>query len=104
MTGWRIGYTAGPKNLIEKINTVQGQSTTHACSISQAASIAALKGPKEFIAERANVFQSRRDLVVSRLSDAEGISTIPPDGAFYVYPNCDGVIGNKTHRRAVDFK
>ena len=96
MTGWRIGYTAGPKKLIEKINTVQGQSTTHACSISQAASIAALKGPKEFIAERADTFQSRRDLVVSRLSDAEGISTIPPDGAFYVYPNCDGVVGKKT--------
>lgn len=96
MTGWRIGYSAGAVDLIRKINTVQGQSTTHACSISQAASVAALKGPRDFIAERANTFRSRRDLVVSRLSDAQGISTIPPEGAFYVYPNCDGVVGKKT--------
>lgn len=96
MTGWRIGYGAGPKALISAMNTVQGQSCTHACSISQAASIAALDGPTGFIAERAASFQSRRDLVLNALNDLPGLSVLSPEGAFYLYPNCAGLIGMRT--------
>ncbi len=96
MTGWRLGYCAGPKYLIDNINAVQSHSTTHASSISQAAAVAALTGPKEFIAERSASYQQRRDIVITGLTAAERITSIVPDGAFYVYPNCSGVIGAET--------
>ena len=96
MTGWRIGYGAGPVDLIKAMNVVQGQSCTHACSISQAASIAALNGPSDFMADRANSFSRRRDIVVSALNAIVGISCLNPEGAFYVYPNCAGLIDRKT--------
>ena len=96
MTGWRIGYAAGPKDIITAMNKVQGQCNTHASSISQAASVAALNGPTGFFAERAASFQARRDLVVSSLADVEGLSALSPQGAFYVYPNCAGLIGKTT--------
>lgn len=96
MTGWRLGYCAGPKFLIDLINAVQSHSTTHASSISQAAATAALTGPKGFIAERQQVFQDRRDTVLAGLAAAEGITATVPCGAFYVYPNCAAVIGKET--------
>jgi aspartate aminotransferase len=96
MTGWRIGYAAGPKLLIKAMATLQSQSTSNPCSISQAAVVAALNGPQDFLQERAAVFQQRRDLVVSMLNQASGITCPRPDGAFYVYPSCAGLISNKT--------
>lgn len=96
MTGWRIGYGAGPKHLIDAINMVQSQSTTHACSISQAAAVAALDGPHDFLVERNRVFKERRDLVVSMLNRAPGLECARPEGAFYVYPSCAGVVGKRT--------
>lgn len=96
MTGWRIGYGAGPKEIIARMNIVQGQSSTHACSISQVASVAALNGPTGFFAERANQFQKRRDVVVSALDAIEGIDCLTPEGAFYVHSNCSGLIGKMT--------
>ncbi len=96
MTGWRIGYAGGPKELIKAIAKVQGQSTTNPCSISQAAAIEALNGPQDFIAERAAVFQRRRDMVVDLLNQADGIVCHAPEGAFYVYPSCAGCIGKST--------
>ncbi|MGC1504663.1 MAG: pyridoxal phosphate-dependent aminotransferase [Sulfitobacter sp.] len=96
MTGWRIGYGAGPKALIAAMNTVQGQSTTHACSISQAASVAALDGPTGFITDRARSFQARRDLVVDALGAVPEFSILEPEGAFYLYPDCSGLIGKQT--------
>ncbi len=96
MTGWRVGYAAGPDEIIKGINKIQGQSTTHTSSISQAAAIAALEGPHDFIAENNKVFKERRDLVVSMLNQANGITCSTPQGAFYVYPSCAGMIGKKT--------
>jgi aspartate aminotransferase len=96
MTGWRLGYAAGPKDLIKAINKVQSQSSTHTSSISQAASIEALSGPQDFLAERAEVFKKRRDLVVAALNECEGLSCKTPEGAFYVYPSCAGAIGKTT--------
>ncbi len=96
MTGWRIGYCVGPKPLIDAINTVQGQSTTHACSISQAASLAALTGPKDFIKQRARAFEKRSDAVVRALSETAHLSVVSPQGAFYAYPCCNDVIGKTT--------
>ncbi len=96
MTGWRLGYGAGPIELIEAMNMVQSQSSTHTSSISQAASIEALDGPQDFIAEHNVVFKERRDLVVSMLNQATGIGCRTPEGAFYVYPSCAGVIGKTT--------
>ena len=96
MTGWRIGYGAGPIDLIKAMNVVQGQSCTHACSISQAASVAALNGPTDFMADRAASFAARRDVVVSALNTIDGINCLNPEGAFYVYPSCAGLIGRKT--------
>lgn len=96
MTGWRIGYAAGPVELIKAMNKVQGQSTTHTCSISQAASVAALNGPLDFLAERNEIFKDRRDMVVSMLNQATGIECLTPEGAFYVYPKCEGIIGKTT--------
>ncbi|MEW5704638.1 MAG: pyridoxal phosphate-dependent aminotransferase [Pseudomonadota bacterium] len=96
MTGWRIGYAAGPVKLIQAMNTVQSQSTTHASSVSQAAAVAALTGPEDFLVENLRVFKTRRDLVVARLNDIPGLVCAKPEGAFYVYPSCAGVIGKKT--------
>lgn len=101
MTGWRIGYGAGPASLIAGMNVVQGQSCTHACSISQAASIAALDGPTDFFAERATSFQRRRDTVVEALNTMDGITCLAPEGAFYVFPSVEGLIGHKTPDGAV---
>jgi aspartate aminotransferase len=96
MTGWRIGYAGGPAELIRAMAKIQSQSTTNPCSISQAAAVAALNGPQDFIEERARVFKERRDLVVDLLNQAPGIRCHRPEGAFYVYPSCAGVIGRRT--------
>lgn len=95
MTGWRIGYAGGPKPLIDAMRKVLSQTTSNACSISQWASVAALNGPHDFLAERNGVFKARRDLVVAGLNAAEGLSCATPDGAFYVYPDCSGAIGKR---------
>jgi aspartate aminotransferase len=96
MTGWRIGYGAGPAALIKAMNIVQSQSTTHAASISQAAAAAALEGTQDFIPEHNALFKRRRDVVVAMLNEAPGLSCRTPEGAFYVYPSCAGVIGKTT--------
>jgi aspartate aminotransferase len=96
MTGWRVGYAAGPDKIIKAMNSIQSQSTTHTSSISQAAALAALNGPHDFIAKHNKIFVRRRDLVTSMLNKAEGLSCTTPDGAFYVYPSCEELIGKKT--------
>ena len=96
MTGWRIGYAGGPKDLIKAIGTIQSQSTSNPCSISQAAAAAALEGDLSFLPERNEIYRQRRDLVVAGLNDAPGLSCHCPEGAFYVYPSCAGVIGKTT--------
>ena len=96
MTGWRIGYAAGPVELIKAIAAVQSQSTSNPCSISQAAAVAALNGPQDFIPKHNQAFKERRDLVVRMLNQAKGIHCLTPEGAFYVYPSCAGTIGRKT--------
>ncbi|MGH6866220.1 MAG: pyridoxal phosphate-dependent aminotransferase [Methyloceanibacter sp.] len=97
MTGWRIGYAGGPEPLIKAIATLQSQSTSNPCSISQWASVEALQGPQGFLKDWVKSFQDRRDLVVSMLNQAKGLSCPKPDGAFYVYPSCADTIG-KTSR------
>ena len=96
MTGWRIGYAAGPEPLIKAMAKVESQSTSNPTSISQWAAVEALNGPQDFIKERARVFQARRDLVVSMLNQAKGLKCPTPEGAFYVYPSCEELIGKKT--------
>lgn len=96
MTGWRLGFGGGPKQLIAGMNKMQGQSTTHTSSISQAAAIAALTGPHDFIAEHNKVFKARRDLVIEAISRAPGLTCAVPEGAFYVYPSCAGTLGKST--------
>ena len=96
MTGWRIGYAGGPEVLIKGMAKIMTQSTSNPSSVSQWAAVEALNGTQEFIPERAQVFQQRRDLVVSMLNQASGISCPKPEGAFYVYPSCAGCIGKKT--------
>ncbi len=93
MTGWRIGYCAGHEGLIKAMSKLQSQSATSASSISQWASVEALNGPQDFIAERAKAFEERRDLVVSMLNQASGIECPSPEGAFYVYPSIRKLIG-----------
>ena len=95
MTGWRIGYAAGDKDIIKAIAKIQSQSTTNPSSISQAAAVEALNGKQDFIPVRAKAFQERRDFVVNSLNVIEGISCLKPQGAFYVFPNCKGLIGKK---------
>ena len=95
MTGWRIGYAAGPVSLIKAMDMIQGQQTSGACTIAQWASVEALNGPQDFIQRNKAIFQGRRDLVVSMLNQAKGISCPVPEGAFYVYPSCAGLIGKK---------
>ncbi|MBP9048827.1 MAG: pyridoxal phosphate-dependent aminotransferase [Tabrizicola sp.] len=96
MTGWRIGYAGGPVALIKAMGTVQSQSTSNPCSVSQHAALEALSGPQEFLADWRKVFQGRRDLVVSMLNQARGIRCPKPEGAFYVYPDISGCIGKAT--------
>ncbi|MDA8539366.1 pyridoxal phosphate-dependent aminotransferase [Alphaproteobacteria bacterium] len=93
MTGWRIGYCAGPLALIKAMTKIQSQSTSNPTSISQWAALEALNGPQDFVAEHNTHFKRRRDLVVKLLNDAQGIECITPEGAFYVYPSCAGCIG-----------
>lgn len=93
MTGWRIGYAAGPKELIGAMRKIQSQSTSNPCSISQWAALEALEGTQDYIPENNKTFQRRRDLVVDMLNAAEGISCPKPEGAFYVYPSISGCIG-----------
>jgi aspartate aminotransferase len=96
MTGWRIGFAGGPKPIIKAMAKIQSQSTSNPCSIAQAAAAAALNGPQDFLKERNAAFQARRDLVVSMLNQAAGLSCPRPEGAFYVYPDCSGLIGKTT--------
>jgi aspartate aminotransferase len=96
MTGWRIGYGAGPKQLIKAMGAIQSNSTANPCSISQAAAIEALNGPQDFIAPNAAVFKQRRDIVVDWLNKIPGLHCPRPEGAFYVYPSCAGLLGKKT--------
>ena len=95
MTGWRIGYAAGPKDIVKAIAKIQSQSTTNPSSISQAASVEALSGTQDFIKKRADSFQERRDFVVKELNDIDGINCLNPDGAFYVFPSCKDLMGKK---------
>lgn len=101
MTGWRIGYAGGPKPLIDLMRKVAGQTTSNPSSISQWAAVEALNGPQDFIAERGKAFQARRDLVVSMLNQATGIRCPNPEGAFYVYPSIEGLIGKTTESGVV---
>jgi aspartate aminotransferase len=93
MTGWRLGYAGGPEHLIKAMGTLQSQSTTNPSSITQWASVEALDGPQDFIPKHNKVFKERRDLVVSMLNQAKGLTCPKPEGAFYVYPSCAGAIG-----------
>jgi aspartate aminotransferase len=93
MTGWRIGYAGGPEALITLMRKVESQSTSNPCSIAQAAAVEALNGTQDFLKPRAEAFEKRRDLVVSMLNQAAGITCAKPEGAFYVYPSCAGLIG-----------
>jgi len=96
MTGWRIGYAAGPKEIIKAIAKIQSQSTSNPTSISQAAAVEALNGTQDFIQERANSFKERRDFVVNSLNGINGLSCLRPEGAFYVFPSCKKLLGKKT--------
>jgi aspartate aminotransferase len=96
MTGWRIGYAAGPEVLVKAMTKLQSQTTSNPSSISQWASVEALNGPQDFLKDRAAVFKERRDLVVAMLNQAHGIKCPTPEGAFYVYPSCAGCIGKTT--------
>jgi len=96
MTGWRIGYGAGPKDIIKAMAKLQSQSTTNPSSISQAAAVEALNGTQDFIKIRAKSFKERRDFVVEYLNNIKGLSCVKPNGAFYVFPNCKKLLGTKT--------
>jgi len=96
MTGWRVGYAAGAKDVIKAMNKVQSQSSTHTSSVSQYAALAALNGPHDFITDRNASFKERRDTVVRMLNAARGLTCRVPQGAFYVYPSCAGCIGKTT--------
>jgi aspartate aminotransferase len=95
MPGWRIGYAGGPRALIKAIAIVQSQSTTNACSISQAAAVVALNGPQGFIPERTAAFQQRRDRAFELLNQVPGLSCHKPEGAFYLFPDCSRLIGKR---------
>ena len=95
MTGWRIGYGAGPKDIIRAMAKLQSQSTTNPSSISQAAAVEALNGTQDFIKTRAESFKERRDFVVKYLNNIKGLSCLKPNGAFYVFPNCKKLLGKK---------
>ena len=96
MTGWRIGYGAGPKDIIKAMAKIQSQSTTNPSSISQAAAVEALNGTQDFIKTRSESFKERRDFVIQSLNNIQGLSCLKPNGAFYVFPNCKKLLGKKT--------
>jgi aspartate aminotransferase len=96
MTGWRIGYAAGPKDIIKAIGKIQSQSTSNPSSISQAAAVEALNGNQGFIQKRSKAFKERRDFVVKNLNSIKGINCLTPNGAFYVFPSCKGLLNKKT--------
>ena len=96
MTGWRIGYAAGPKDIIKAIGKIQSQSTSNPSSVSQAAAVEALNGTQDFIQERSNAFKERRDFVVKSLNNIKGITCLTHNGAFYVFPSCKGLLNKKT--------
>ena len=101
MTGWRIGYAAGPEAIIRRMAAIMSHSTSNPCSVSQYASLEALTGPQDFIARHQQLFQQRRDLVVSMLNEAPGLTCPTPGGAFYVYPSIDSIVGRRTPQGAV---
>ena len=104
MTGWRIGYAAGPKEIISAIRKIQSQSTSNPSSISQAAAAEALNGKQDFIKKRAKSFKERRDFVVKSLNNIDGISCLKPNGAFYVFPNCKKLLNKRTKlKKDTDF-
>ena len=96
MTGWRLGYCGANKDIVSAMNKIQSQSNSSTSSISMAASVEALSGPQDFIKKHNEIFKQRRDMVVGKLNDIDGISCKIPEGAFYVYPSCKGIIGRKT--------
>ena len=96
MTGWRLGYCGAPKEIIAAMNKIQSQSNTSTSSITMAAAVEAISGPQDFIKDHNNKFLKRRDLVVNKLNEIEGIKCAKPEGAFYVYPNCHGILGKVT--------
>jgi aspartate aminotransferase len=96
MTGWRIGYAGGPANIIKAMAKVQSQSTSNPCSISQAAAVTALSGDQTFLEGRNDAFKRRRDFVVGKLNDIDGITCNTPEGAFYVFPDIRALVGKKT--------
>jgi aspartate aminotransferase len=95
MTGWRLGYTAGPKELISGMQSIQDQSTSNPTSFVQRAGVVALAGPREALDEMVKEFKARRDLFVAGLNAIDGIRCRMPEGAFYVFPNCEALIGRK---------
>ena len=104
MTGWRIGYAAGPKEIISAIRKIQSQSTSNPSSISQAAAVEALNGKQDFIKKRAKSFKERRDFVVKSLNNIDGIRCLKPNGAFYVFPNCKKLLNKRTKlKKDTDF-
>ena len=104
MTGWRIGYAAGPKEIISAIRKIQSQSTSNPSSISQAAAVEALNRKQDFIKKRAKSFKERRDFVVKSLNNIDGISCLKPNGAFYVFPNCKKLLNKRTKlKKDTDF-
>ncbi|BCH23372.1 aminotransferase [Mesorhizobium sp. L-8-10] len=101
MTGWRVGYAAGPAPLVKAMSTIQSQSVTSVCSIAQAATIAALNGPQDEVGRFRKAFEARRNLVVDGIRQINGLTLLPPEGAFYAYIGCAGLVGRKTPRGAV---
>ena len=102
MTGWRIGYAGGPESLIKAMSKIQSQSTSNPCSISQAAAVEALNGDQSFLNDWRTAFARRRDLVVERLNAIDGIDCLTPEGAFYVFPSCKDLLGDR-FKTATDF-
>jgi aspartate aminotransferase len=96
MTGWRIGWVAGPRDLVQALDTLLSQSTGNCCSVSQAAAAAALNGDQRFVAQSVQVYRQRRDRTLAGINAIPGLSCSPPDGAFYLYVNCSGLIGKRT--------
>ncbi|HSV53209.1 MAG TPA: aspartate transaminase [Burkholderiaceae bacterium] len=96
MTGWRVGYVAGPRDLIQALDTLLSQSTSNCCSISQAAAVEAYNGDQSFVAQSVAVYKQRRDATLARINAIPGLSCLPPPGAFYLYINCAGLIGKTT--------
>ncbi|RZI46945.1 pyridoxal phosphate-dependent aminotransferase [Candidatus Finniella inopinata] len=96
MTGWRIGYGVGPQTLIRAMNLIQSQSTSNACSIAQGGAVMAVNGPQEFLNDWRQIFAERRDKTLQALNQVPGLNCLRPDGAFYLYVNCQGVLGRQT--------